>query len=489
MIPADAADSIFIPERRVRFYRHPDTNEPDITLVVGIRQAGSTRYVLAQTKPDDRSDLAVVSDSAGLIPVFSTERSAREYMARIFPLNASLDASNPDLQAAFWSDLYQKGGVPIVDLDHVLRWAGDPKPSNIGPLQLALAWEMLSAADAAPVLVPFDPMGMVGLPEKAHSGEDSLVAQVLLAGMKLNGVVWELRRKGAPADAPWPKDLAEFWEPADDALVARIMRVAVPHFASRLSPEAATRDVTATWPTPVPPKLSATFGGAISKDVTLYDPGPELTHADIEDYVRGRLPPEPEQSGLSPAARARYARDRREYEEDLRLYAALWRKWEIEAHRIMRLLIYARNDGDRRAENVVVRIHVPPGVHVVPSGTDRFGPMNPPDMPPTSSYENASTRRSGRFDPQPRASYREKGERSMYNPDERILPDSGGGTIVEQPISSMPAKESLQLRQIMLTFPTWRDVKPFDLDVEMRVGDTTSVSRLHVNATRTAVSR
>ena len=484
-VAADPADSIFIPARRLRFYRDPDTNEPAVTLVVSLQHGNTTRFILAQSRMHG-DELAVVSDSAGLIPVFGSEREARAYIANVFPLDQSGADTSADAIVAEYGKLLGSAGPLRADFDRAVAWAGNPAGRGAGPTQLAIVWELLAAADAAPPMAQFDPMGMVGLNERAQgNGADSLAARVTLVGMMLTGMVSELRRSGAGENAGWPASTREFWTAENDALLARLIRTGIVHVTSRLSPDAARRDVTRTWPAPRAPQLVATFlgNGRTTLDVQLANPGP-LSPQEIDDFVRGQLSntTEPERAAVSAPARARYARDRDSYASDLRAYIQASRAHDDAARRIVRMRVWLTNTGDREATPLSVRFHVPSDVVVVPSGTDRYGPLSPDEPLSPSSYESAAAARK-RWDPRPRASYRERGETSMYNSRQQVAPGPGGTTLVEHPVVVIPGGEGGETGELMVQFRDWHSIKPFDIDVEILIaGRAVSTSRLHINA-------
>jgi hypothetical protein len=234
--------------RRERPYRDPRTNEPELTLVVSVLLENRKRFVLAQA-PVGGGDLIVVADSSGAIPVFDTEHAADAYSARVFPLRPE-DADSADAAVAAYAEVLAASEPTHLDLDAARAWAATPSAGDAGPVELALAWELLAGADAAPALASFDPMSMVGLQQDAsRERPDSAESTTLLLGMKLNGMVAEIRRKhGADGGrSEWPVWMEEFWTSDDRARLADIIRLGVENFARRLSREAATRDVTTTW--------------------------------------------------------------------------------------------------------------------------------------------------------------------------------------------------------------------------------------------------
>lgn len=247
-VSIDPADSILIPERHPRFYRGPDADNPNVTIGVSIQVGGRERFILAQTKIQD-GPLAIVSDSSGLVPVFDSEREARDYIARVFsPRLASTD-STAAAAASAYAEMLAQGETMHVDLDRALQWSKEPSSRSAGPVQLALVWEVLAAADAALPMAQFDPMSMPALYDQIRRGDaDSTAARIAMTGMILSGITSEALRRGTNDDAPWPAGLDSVWTANENTLLARIIRTGIANLTSRLSAEAAKRDVTETWP-------------------------------------------------------------------------------------------------------------------------------------------------------------------------------------------------------------------------------------------------
>ena len=381
-----SADSVLLPERRVRFYRDPDSDEAAMTLVVSLKQGGAERFILAQTGMGD-GPLSVVSDSAGLIPVFASEAEARAYIARYFPLDTS-GAHESDSIVAAYAEMLGKNGPIRMDFDAALAWSDDPAKRSAGPMTLAGTWELLSAADAAPPMAAYDPMYLPFVMEEVErGGADSLHSQLRLVGMLLNALLSEGRRGGA--EDSWPAQLDSIWTSRQDELLARILRTGIASVVSRLSPEAATRDVSQTWPAPAAPNMSASFpGGESTMTVQLLIP-----------------------TAASPS--------------------------DDEQRRTVRMRLVFHNDGDRPARGLEARVRVPAGLAVL----------------------------AGSSGPQ------------------RIARDPNGGTTVEYSVVSVPGRSEGEAGEIVVRFPDWRSVQPFDLEVEILTdGVAAARSRLHVEA-------
>jgi hypothetical protein len=237
--------------RRERPYRDPRTNEPELTLVLSVQANGRTRFVLGQA-PMGGGEMIVVADSGGAIPVFESEQEAEAYAARVFPLDrTSVDSA--DAAVGAFAELLAATAPTHIDFDAVRAWTASPTTSAVGPAELAVAWEVLAGADAAPAIAPFDPMSLVGLQEDlSRAGTDSAEIATIMTGMKLSGAASEVRRRGDPTGGPskWPAGSDEFFGDDDRARLARILAPGIANFVRRLSSEAATRDVTSTWPGP-----------------------------------------------------------------------------------------------------------------------------------------------------------------------------------------------------------------------------------------------
>jgi hypothetical protein len=232
---SDPADSILIPERRVRA-PDPDSDEPMVTLVVALQHEARTRFILARGGLQS-APLTVVADSAGRIPVFASEADARAYAARNFPPTMPGADSLDDSTRAALATLLAPAEVTRVDFDRALAWAANPASRGMGPYELAMVWEILSGAGAAHDMAPFDPMSMPSLNDQIRSGgQDSAMAEILMTGMILSGMVSEARRRGQEDDAPWPPYADSVWTAANDALLARIIRAGVTNMMSRLAP-------------------------------------------------------------------------------------------------------------------------------------------------------------------------------------------------------------------------------------------------------------
>ena len=486
---AGAADDSLVPAvpRRKWFYRDPESGDPAVTLVFAVQVGGRQRFVLAQLRPD-RGDEVVVSDSAGRIPVFDTKDSALAYRARVFPLEVSAqDSSSAESVAATYEKMLGVGGPLSFDLDAATRWAQRPEARGTDPRTLLEGWQLLAAADALPTPPQFDPMGMYALHDHVRE-EDRAATELALTGMKLSGIVLLDERARGPLTrtVSWPSDTI-VWGAGDDARLARLMRVGVARFAARLSTDAAQRDVRATWPEPDPPRLTARFlGNGQSERADTLGYQALSTEAQLDSMARARvggtLAPASYRGQVSDAALARYARDQKEYVAEWRDYQRIVERMEDEARRTLRLRIWVRNDGDRRADSVRVRILVPAGVTVVPSGSERFQPTTPADMPSALEYEKPGTKRP-RATPRPRPSYREQGQRSMYNAAERVEPGPNGATLIEGlGFAAVGAHDGADLQAVVLRFPSWDAVRPFDLELDLTAaGAAPSTSRLHVN--------
>jgi hypothetical protein len=489
-VSADPADAILLPERHMRFYRDPDTNEPAATLVVSLTFDGTQRFILAQAGVHE-GPLTVVADSAGLIPAFDSERDARAYVARVFPLDTA-NADSYDAGVAAYAELLARSGPTPVDLDRALRWTEHPASRDVGPVALAMVWELLAAADAALPMGPVDPMSVAAFRDDTGSPEAAeAAAEVLTLGMTLSDIVGEAQRKGDEIDPPWPPGIAEIWSDAENALLARVLRTGIANMVARLSPDAAKGDVTETWPIPSAPQLTASFlsgGRDGSRDVTLYEPA-TWTEQQVDEHVTLQVSstPPPERVSVSAAARARYARDRLAYIGDMREYTRVSRAIDDEMHRIVRMRVWLKNDGDREAQPLSVRFHVPRGLLVVPSGTDPLPPLRPDEPLAPSAYEDPRAARTP-WDPRPRPTYREAGRTSMYNTREQVAPGADGTTIIEHPVVGIPGHGGGEAGEIMVKFPDWRSVRPFDVDVEILLaGAPVATARLHVNATARAL--
>ena len=246
---ADSAEALLAklpPTKRIEHFRRDSGGQPQLTLTIGVR-AEKTRWILSQ-QPMDEGEMTIVADSAGLIPVFESDSAARAYARRTFPLDT---ANAGDAAAVAYARVLDQGGPMVVDLDRVRSWATNLRSPHPGPIELALTWEMLAAADAAPPIATFDAMGMGAIAQQVRGKTlDSASAQVILLGMKLNGIADEIRRKDPNPDPPWPTNSGAVWTPDDDALLAALLRRGIPNFTARLSEDAAQRDVTATWSRP-----------------------------------------------------------------------------------------------------------------------------------------------------------------------------------------------------------------------------------------------
>jgi hypothetical protein len=72
----------------------------------------------------------------------------------------------------------------------------------------------------------------------------------------------------------------------------------------------------------------------------------------------------------------------------------------------------------------------------------------------------------------------------MYDSRQKITQAPNRTTIAERPVVVIPGNEGGEAGGLMVQFPDWQSVKPFDIDVEVVVaGQVVSTTRLHVNAT------
>jgi hypothetical protein len=211
-----------------------DDDEPMLTLVVELMHDARTRYILARGGLQ-AGPLMVVVDSAQRIPVFESEAAARAHAARHFPPWMPGVETLDEASLAEMAAMLAPPGVTRVDFDRALQWAADPASRLAGPMELALVWEMLAGADAAPAMASFDPMSLPALNDWIRAGgPEGEMAQLALTGMMLSGVVSQAMRRGAADDASWPADIAEIWTAENDAALARIIRDGVSILASRL---------------------------------------------------------------------------------------------------------------------------------------------------------------------------------------------------------------------------------------------------------------
>jgi hypothetical protein len=209
-------------------------DEPMVTMVIAIRHEERERFILARGGLQS-GPLLVVADATGRIPAFESEAAARAHAARHFPPWMPGAETLDEASLAEMAAMLAPPGVTRVDFDRALQWADDPASRLAGPMELALVWEMLAGADAAPAMAPFDPMSLPALNDWIRAGgPEGEMAQLALTGMMLSGVVSQAMRRGAADDASWPADIAEIWTAENDAALARIIRDGVSILASRL---------------------------------------------------------------------------------------------------------------------------------------------------------------------------------------------------------------------------------------------------------------
>lgn len=212
-----------------------DDDEPMVTFVIALRLGGRVRFILARQGLQQRP-LTLVANDAGGLPAFATFDQAADHAARAFPVAMP---GMERLEAAERDELEKlmRPREPIaVDFDAARAWADDPASGAAGPVALAMAWEVLTAGDAAPPMAPFDPMSMPDLDDRArHEGEDGEWALTVLTGMTLSGFVSEARRRHADDDGTWPAGVSDVWTPRHDGVLANILREGIAKLSSRLS--------------------------------------------------------------------------------------------------------------------------------------------------------------------------------------------------------------------------------------------------------------
>jgi hypothetical protein len=385
--------------------------------------------------------------------------------------------------------MLSQGGPTHYDFDAAGRWAANTGTRSVGPKELLLMWDILAAADAVFPPAPFDAMGLAAVQERLDRHEIAAAhGEFIMLGMKLSGIVAQAERRVGPEAERihWPSDTT-VWNIADDSSLARIIRSGITHFGSRLSPDAAQTDVSATWPKPQPAALVARFRGSGDLDVQLHRQppmSPREVATYIEDHSGGTHHPDTiRRSGaVSAAALARYSRDRAEYADDLREWLRLEEAFGDAQRRTVAVRVWIRNEGDKTANAVEARMTFPSGIVVLPSGSQKFAATIPEEPLPATAYENPAAKRN-RIIPRLRPSYREQGVTGMYNASERVTSGPAGSTIVEHHLSAIGAHDGAEAGQVTVQFPNWDAVHPFTVTVALQAGDgTVATSQLRVNA-------
>lgn len=454
--------------RRERFYVDPATNEPELTIVVGVRIERSDRFVLAQF-PADGGDLIVVADTARRILAFTSLDEAQAYAARVFP---GADDVHAQLLASMGVDAAR------VDLDGIRDWTREPQSSSIGPVQVALAWDVLAGAGAAPARVPFDPMGMYGLTEWLGRGEiDSTSFGIAMVGMKIGGFVSEARRREGPdSNGRFPDD-ESVWSAPERAMLAELLMRGVEDFGRRLSADATRSDVKETWPSPSPARFVVRLSGNSDTELWLHPPADDPR--ELSARVASRVGQPAPRGSVSASAYSRYLKDRDDYTRDLTLYLRQEYRFEEAAHRVVPLDIAVTNEGDQRATDVTVVFRIPAGMTFVKGDIQQFNHQTPDEPRQPAEYENPSVRRT------------------PYVPAERVLragsdftdpgavrQSDGSWTLERHVPNGIAAHDTHYAFGVFAQYPDWESVRPFEVGVEVRsaAGDPVR-AQLRINAT------
>lgn len=456
--------------RRERFYVDPATNEPELTIVVGVRIDGSDRFVLAQF-PEDSGDLIIVADSARRILGFASLDEAGAYAERVFH---DADYVPAQLLASMGANAVR------VDLDAVRGWTREPQSSSIGPVQVALAWDVLAGAGAAPARVPFDPMGMYGLTEWLSRGEiDSTSFGIATVGMKVGAFVSEARRREGPdSNGHFPDD-ESVWSAPERAMLAELLMRGIEDFGRRLSADATRSDVKETWPSPSPARFVVKPFGSSDTELWLRPPTDDRREQQLPAKVASRVGQAAPRGSVSASAYSRYLKDRDDYARDLTLYLRQEYKFEDAAHRVVPLTIAVTNEGDQRATDVTLVFHIPAGMTFVKEDIQLFNHQMPDEPRRPAEYENPSIRRT------------------PYVPAERVLRagsdftdpaairlSDGSWTLERRVPHGIAAHDTHHVFHVFAQFPDWESVHPFDFEVEVRsaAGDPVRM-QLRINAT------
>lgn len=192
-----------------------------MTFVISVRNEGVDWHVVALESPDG-DGMSIAVDEGEQMLAFQS-RAEAEVAAGIH------DA--PAIPTTY-DELLNLAGPIIIDLDASMRWAMEGRASSVDVREIALAWDFLFAAGCAPPLMPFDPMTMYGMGTSDDPGAEQAV---LVAGMKLSGLMSEADRKLGPgARVEWPST-AEFWSPDDARLTAETLRSGIEEFRRKLA--------------------------------------------------------------------------------------------------------------------------------------------------------------------------------------------------------------------------------------------------------------